>query len=271
MRHSHFLAALLFNTTAFMRGQAPARPQFEVASVKENPTFSGKSEGIGSPSPGRLKGRNVPLRLLCRIAYEIDTFNIFGGPGWMDSAGFDIDAKAPVVPGQLRADESKIRRLVLQSLLEERFRLKTHIETREMPIYVLTIAKGGLKMKPAPCDPIETACLAKLAEAMSTWPQPINGAWEPVDRFLIGLATYTNGNRAIVNKTGLTGVWDMHMQWAYHPPPSPVDAGRQTELGDPEGESLFTALEKQLGLHLSPAKGPVEVLVIDSAEKPGPN
>lgn len=188
----------------------------------------------------------------------------------MDSAGFDIDAKYPVTPGRSRLEELNMRRLRLQSLLEDRFGLKTHIETREMPIYVLTTAKGGLKMKRAPCDPIETACLAQLAEAMQSWARPINGAWEPVDRFLIGLATYTNGNRAIVNKTGLSGVWDMHMQWAYQPPPSASDIGKQSELPEP-GESIFSALEKQLGLHLGSASGPVKVLVIDHVEKPGPN
>jgi uncharacterized protein (TIGR03435 family) len=138
-------------------------------------------------------------------------------------------------------------------------------KTREMPIYVLTIAKSGLKMKRAPCDPVEDACLAQLVEAMKTWPQPISGAWMPVSRFLISLATLTNGRRAIVNKTGLTGLWDMHMQWAPQPPPTPPDAGKAAEPSVPEGESIFTALEKQLGLHLASSRGPVEVLVIDQA------
>jgi uncharacterized protein (TIGR03435 family) len=271
MKRPAFSTVVLFIVAGIAASQTSTRLQFEVASVKEDPAFTGTSQGIGSPSPGTLRGRGVPLRLLCRIAYEIDTFNIFGGPKWIDSKGFNIDAKAPVVPGESRADEMQRMRSMLQSLLEDRFRLKAHFETREMPIYVLTIAKSGLKMKPAPCDPVETPCLAKLREAMLTWPTPISGAWMPVSRFLIGLATYTNGQRAIVDKTGLTGLWDMHMQWAYQPPPSASNAAVPSEPAGIEGESIFTALERQLGLHLESSKGPVKVLVIDHAEKPGPN
>ena len=250
---------------------AGAHSAFEVVSVKPNPTFTGRMQGTGSPSPGVYRARNIPLRFLCRVAYDINSFNIFGGPDWIDSAGFDIDAKAPVVPGQSRAGELRMMPLMLRSALEDRFKLKTHFETREMPVYILTIAKSGLKMKPAPCDLTEPACQVRLREAMKTWPQPVNGSWEAMDRFLVGLATTTNGSRAIIDKTGLTGVWDMHMQWAYQPPPAPPDPIRPAEPADFGGESVFTAIEKQLGLHLESGKGPVNVLVIDHAEKPDPN
>ena len=170
MKHS---VMTLLLTVSITLAQDATRPRFEVASVKETPTHTEGGSKVGSPSPGYFRARDVSLRLLCRIAYEIDTFNIFGGPGWIDSAGFDIDAKAPVIPGQSRADELQIGRVMLQALLENRFHLRTHVETRDLPIYVLTVAKSGLKMKHAPCDPIESACLAQMAEAMKMWPSTV--------------------------------------------------------------------------------------------------
>jgi uncharacterized protein (TIGR03435 family) len=161
--------------------------------------------------------------------------------------------------------------VMLQSVLEDRLKLKTHIETRELPVYVLTVAKGGLKMKPAPCDPHETACQAQIEELRKNWPKPVNGSFGTMADLLVGLAFLTNGQRKIIDKTGLTGVWDIHMQWANQPPASPSDPGIQAAPPEPEGETIFTALEKQLGLKLESAKGPVEVLIIDHAEKPDPN
>ncbi len=252
---------------AILQPAAADRPTFEVVSVKQNPTFTGQMQGIGSPSPGTFRARNIPLRFLCRMAYNINSFNILEGPDWTDSAGFDIEAKTPVIPGQSRRDEADRMNLMLQSVLEDRFKLKAHRETRELPVYILAVAKSGLKMKPAPCDPVgDPACQARLREAMKTWPQPINSTWETMDRFLVSLATMTNGRRAIIDKTGLTGIWDMHMQGDFRPPP-PNPGAEPTE----PGESIFTALEQQLGLHLDSGKAPVEVLVIDHAEKPGEN
>lgn len=150
---------------------AADRPAFEVASVKQNPTFTGQMQGIGSPSPGTFSARNIPLRFLCRVAYNINSFNILGGPDWTDSAGFDIEAKTPVIQGQSRQEETARMNLMLQSVLEDRFKLKAHRETRELPVYILTVAKGGLKMKPAPCDSVgDPACQASLREAIKTWP-----------------------------------------------------------------------------------------------------
>ncbi len=250
-------------TESAMRGQAPARPQFEVASVKENPSFIDDKhmDGITYPSPGTYRARNMTLRWLCRAAFDINSFNIFGGPAWLDSAGFDIDAKTPVVPGQSRDDAAAEMKLMVQSLLQDRLKLKTHIETRELPVYILTIAKTGLKMKPAPCDPRELSCQVQVTEARKNWPKPVNGGWGSMTNLVTGLATMTNGQRAVIDKTGLTGFWDLHMQWAYQPVPNP---------DEPE-ESIFTVIENQLGLHLEAGKGPVEVLVIDHAEKPEPN
>src|SRR5580658_1781870 len=83
-----------------------ARPAFEVVSVKQNPTFTGQMQGVGSPSPGTFRARNIPLRYLCRVAYNINSFNVLGGPDWTDLAGFDIEAKTPVIQGQSRREET---------------------------------------------------------------------------------------------------------------------------------------------------------------------
>jgi uncharacterized protein (TIGR03435 family) len=226
--------------------------------------------GIGSPSSGTFRARDIPLRWLIRSAYNVNSFNIFGGPKWLDSAGFDIDAKTPVIPSESRRNEMTRMNVMLQTLLEDHMKLKVHVEQRDMPVYIPTVSKHGLKMKHAPCEPREPACQPQSADARKTWAQPINGGWGTVPDFLVGLATMTGGQRVIVDRTGLTRVWDTHIQFRYVPPPKPGPAPDGAEPPEP-GESVFTALEEQLGLHLEAGRAPVDVLVIDSAEKPDPN
>jgi len=258
-------------TAVAIMAAAVTRPEFEVVSVKRNPTFTGRMQGIGSPSPGNFAARNIPLRYLCRFAYNVNSFNVLGGPDWTDSAGWDIVAKTKVVPGQSTRDAIADMSVMLQSVLEERFKLKTHLETRELPVYVLTVAKGGLKMKQAPCDRTEPACQIQLQGLIKTWPTPVWGSFGAMTDFLVRLATATNGQRKIIDNTGLTGIYDYHMEWVYQPPPGPDDPEKRTDAADSPGVSIFSALEQQLGLKLESAKAPVEVLIIDHAEKPESN
>ena len=129
------------------------KPSFEVASVKPS-AAAGNFMGIGRAPGGRFTANNVPLRFLIQNAYRVRDFQIIGGPGWMASERWDVEAKAeegsiPAATGPPDPNVPDPMSIRLQSLLEDRFQMKLHRETRELPIYTLTVAKDGLKMNPS--------------------------------------------------------------------------------------------------------------------------
>jgi uncharacterized protein (TIGR03435 family) len=213
-------------------------PSFEVASVKEN-----KLGGRGAydrSTPGRFTARNAILRNIIMSAYEIDQrAQLIGGPGWIETARFDIEAKAA---GE--ADKPAIHRM-LQSLLEERFKLAAHRAKKEMPVYFLVAAKNGPKIHDR-----------KLGQG-----PPPN---EPGMRRLSVLGTVAGLThllsnmleRPVIDQTGITGSHDWSLKL------------RQEDL--PEA-AVFAALEEQLGLKMEAAKAAVDVVVIDHIEKPSAN
>ena len=143
-----------------MRAQSPAaRPQFEAATVKLN-TSGSRRQLFGSASPGVFNVENLAVRWIIAAAYHVKTFQVVGGPGWIDSARYDITAKARVNRDRGTRpswkDTELEMALMAQSLLEERFQLKMHRETKELPVYALTVAKGGLKLREAPCTTMMT-------------------------------------------------------------------------------------------------------------------
>jgi uncharacterized protein (TIGR03435 family) len=252
--------------------QPPAeRPRFEVASIKLHP-------GVGNlvhiqPLPGgRLVVENYSLRLLIQTAYGGDPSQILGGPDWIGSDRYDIQAKA-----EESVSGKQMTGPMLQALLEDRFKLRVHRETRQLPVYELTLARSGVKMpraKAGECVP--------FSMDSAPWPSPAPG--EPLPTFcgfrgfgveglnrkleMFGVTTEelaaalarSELRRKIVDKSGLTGIFNVHMTW-------PVDAPSTADLGP----SIFAAIQEQLGLRLESAKGPVEVLVIDGVEKPTAN
>jgi uncharacterized protein (TIGR03435 family) len=246
------------------------RPEFEAASIKPS---AGTERGVGiHPLPGgRLNVENAPLRVLISVAYNVRTFQIAGGPSWTYSAPFDIAAK-----GDDRAPFPQ-ELLMLQTLLESRFKLAVHRETREAPVYELTIAKSGLKLAPSK----EGACV--VVEPNSAPPPPRPGATPPnycgnfglergrIDAFGARMQPLSNAlatvlDRTVIDKTGLTGMFDIHL--AFTPDlATATDPATSSDLGP----SVFTALQEQLGLKLESAKGPVSMLVIDRVEKPSAN
>jgi bla regulator protein BlaR1 len=188
---------------------------------------------------------------------------------------FDIQAKASEadVAGYNKLGlegKQKVAHLLLQSLLEDRFQLKARVEARDLPVYALVVAKGGIKMKEVQMDPIPPfgvppapgAHLPRITRTgsnevtASAW--PMNGMAEWLSR------NYEVGNRPVVNETGLTGSYDFVLRVSLSPPPTDGSSG------DP-AVSLFTALPEQLGLKLVPEKALTEVLVIDHIERPSPN
>jgi uncharacterized protein (TIGR03435 family) len=256
--------------------QSPApRLEFDVASVKPNP--SGRP-GYGIRAlPGRLTANNISLKRLIAMAYSVTDFQIFGSLNWLESERFDVEAKSPG-PAELPQ-----LRLMTRSLLEDRFQLKFHREPREMAIYFLVLAKPGIKGGPglveSPAGDCENSLGPQPAPAKGARIEAPCGTVNPMPGRIFGkrgrisqladrLSTLLG--RTVVDKTGLQGVYDIELE--YTPDPelmSQLPSGQPPP--DTSGPSLFTAIENQLGLKLQAGRGPVDSIVIDSAEKPTGN
>jgi uncharacterized protein (TIGR03435 family) len=273
------LAAAASSLVAPMRSIAADRPQFEAATVK--PGQVGERGGI-RVTPGRLKIDNIPVRALVGVAYKFRISLVSGGPSWMDASPFNIDAKADSPVG---ADPMF---LMLQSLLEDRFQLKVHREVKEGPVYILTIGKGGPHLQAATCAPFDPNNLPRPAAPGETairycgrLNRGVNGSRRTLDGEGIGMADSTGPplqsisgqlsdllDRTVIDKTGLTGSYNFHLEW------TPDQATAQTtapQTDDTAGPSVFTAVQEQLGLKLESGRGPVEYLVVDHVEKPSEN
>jgi uncharacterized protein (TIGR03435 family) len=247
-----------------LRAQAPTVPAFEVASVKINK--SGDSNGGSSVRPGgRYIATNITLRALVRSAYGLlHDDQLSGGPSWINSQRFDIIAKAEGNPStEVFRDQA---RLMLRALLADRFKLKVHNETRELPIYTLVIAKRDGKLGTQLRLSNLANCQAASARPDSNVP-PCGGGFARTGHvaaralgFSVLVTAVSNvADRPVVDRTGLTGTFDWDLQWT--PVQSLIAESTSDEI------SLVTALQEQLGLKLEAARGPVKVLVIDRAER----
>jgi uncharacterized protein (TIGR03435 family) len=252
-------------------------PEFEVASVK--PNKSGENFVRIQGPAGRFTATNVPVRLLIRTAYRLQDFQIVGGPAWLNTDRFDVVAKSEEGATQ---DQTA---LMLRALLADRFKLAVHNEMRELPIYALVPARGdgrpGPQLRPAAAD-----CTSARGRVAGPPPGPPPAAGRPAcgSRMAPGniaaggvtMATFAASlsqfvNRTVVDRTGLTGSYDLDLQWTPEQMPQlPPGAERPAFLPpiDPNGPSIFTAVQEQLGLKLDSQKGPVDVLVIDHLEQP---
>jgi uncharacterized protein (TIGR03435 family) len=238
----------------------PTNLKFEVASVKPHAFVQGDRQDF-TISGNSVKFSVAPLYALVREAYDVKMDRISGGPAWASrvrDAAFDIEAKAEGTP-----TTSQVR-LMLQQLLAERFHLKAHRESREIPIYQLVIAKGSSKLAqsaPSASDKVHVgtrvASPGVIARELSSDKMP-----------MANLADFiaSSAGRPVVDRTGLTGAYALWLSWTDD---SRV-AGNQA-TGEVPGPSIFTALEEQLGLKLEPGRGPGEFLIIDSVEKPSEN
>ncbi len=250
---------------------------FEVASIKRN--VSGDvNASIRLEPGGQVVVTNNSLYNLIRNAWGTQRYEMVPGanvPSWIDTDRWDILAKIPAgTPPKL--EQMPLR---LRSLLEDRFKVVARQETREMPIYALVLARSdgrlGPQMKPSGD---ECAAAARAREAGVTAPPlPPDGfcgsrggngnvsiRGVPIANFVRNLGAATG--RIVVDKTGLTGAFDLDLQWTPDPGatvPQPPEKGAQVD-----GTSLFAALQEQLGLRLEPQRANVQVLVIDSAERP---
>jgi uncharacterized protein (TIGR03435 family) len=244
--------------------QQPARPSFEVASVKPGDPDDRRVR-IGIQPGGRFITANASLEMMLGFAYDLRNHQISGGPNWLDSAKFNVEARAPatvvIPPGPEGASQF---RLMLQSLLAERFKLVVHRESPEQQVYNLVTDKGGLKMK-ANVTPGKMQGLSMEGRG------DVAGMAAPVP-LLANFLSQQLG-RSVIDKTGLAGRYDFTLKWMPDPGPgAPAQPGDDAAPPpDNSGPSIFTALQNDLGLKLQSAKGPVEILVIDSVEKPDAN
>jgi len=241
---------------------AQSRPTFEVATIKP----SDKSAG-GSSMHRRSDSfvSSSVLRQLILFSYDLRDFQLTGGPDWVSTQVWEISARVdPPDPDPVTLDEVGRKALIdterhrLQSLMADRFKFKCHMTTKELPIYELVPAKGGVKLTP-------TAAVPEKQGSMSSNGNDRSEKLVATGILLSDLVRYLSSDvgRNVVDKTGLTGSYDMTMTW--------VPAMASAADSDASGATIFTALEEQLGLKLVPAKGPVKVLVIDSVEKPSEN
>src|SRR5579864_6084958 len=247
------------------------QPEFEVASIK--PSASDDARTLLQVLPaGGLRSSGATLKFLITLAYEVRSFQILGGSGWIGSDRFDVVAKSDrstdsekeprdpsqVTAGQLKGMQDQMRPK-LQALLAERFKLSLHRETREQPVYALVIGKGGTKFQRA------NGNFGGLRIGRSQ----LTGSGATLEMLTTALGNQLG--RPVLDRTGLEGSFDFKLEWAAEAGASSPPGGDVPPPVDPNGASIFTALQEQLGLKLESTKGPIEVLVIDHVEWPGEN
>ena len=230
---------------------ADAHPAFEVAAIKHSDPNNGNH---GFHMNGRhFNIENQTVKRLMMFAYGVHKDQIAGEPDWAGSEWFDIDG-VPDVDGEPSVNQA---REMVRKLLTDRFGLQFHREQREMAAYALTVAKGGPKMKKTQSDPDS---LPDQTGSNNSGIRRMRFTNNSMEELALGMQFMMD--RPVVDKTGLAGRWDFDLAWTY-------DDTRLTDPNAPPG--LFTAVQEQLGLKLEAVKAPVEVLVVDSVQKPTEN
>jgi uncharacterized protein (TIGR03435 family) len=257
-------------------------PKFEVASIRPCDQSSRPGGRGGEPPAGSLRVQCATVAILIHSAYDTSangrettmftTLPVTGGPAWINTDRYTINAKAEGNPAR-----AMIMGPMLRVLLEDRFHLKIRRETREVPVYVLSIAKGGAKLKPSregscptPGGPPGVSCPGSVWIARNGSNLVVDQQATMADfaRMLIQRL-----DRPVIDKTGIAGMFDFHLEFAPDPtmgnlPPRDPQGATADAAAPPGGPSVFSAVQEQLGLKLDSAKGPGEVLVIDHVERP---
>lgn len=279
MIHRAFPGAVCFTGMILLTSiSATAQPQpkleFEVASIKPNAT--GENGMRIQTTPGRYIAKNLTARALIMNAFNVKDFQIGGGPAWIASDRFDVDAKtgnaddpedAKSTKAEMLAKADQIRSM-MQSLLADRFKFKMHEESKEAPAYALVVGKNGPKLKPAEGG-------AEARQMMRMGRGQLSAKKITMDSLASQFSNMVG--RPVVNKTGLSGEYDVDLEWtpdsgqAAGPIGGGPTAGDAPPPVDSSGPSIFTAVQEKLGLKLEGTKAPVKVIVIDSIEKPSEN
>jgi len=295
------LVAGAIEAAAFAAGQLPFATasgppidpelRFEVVSIKPFDASSG-AQPRGSTTPGRYDFAGLPLRLLVGQGLRATLDRIVGWPDWIDTERYTVAAKMPDPPPPATAIF-----LMIENLLKDRFKLVTHRETRELPVYNLVLARSDRRLGPAfkessPECQAELTALRDAARRGAPVPTTPPAAVDCV-RVQLGLGTVTTTGttmvllanfltqsvgRPVIDRTGLTSYYDLTLKWTLdtggNPAPFGLPAGVLPQASapqppaDPDAPNIFTAVQEQLGLKLEAGRGPVEVVVIDRIEKP---
>jgi uncharacterized protein (TIGR03435 family) len=253
-------------------------PAFDVVSIKPDKTGGGMIRVMNRPDG--YSATNISLKMLIQAAYGIREDLISGTPGWAESTRYDIDAKVDGADVEaLKKLSPEQRRLILQPLLADRFKLKVHTETKQLPVFELVVAKGGPKLKEATAgdtyangikgpDGVGRGGMVRMGRGQLT------AQGVPMTSVVNMLSQQLH--RTVIDKTGLAGKYDLELNWTPDegegmgpPPPGGQPHGDAPPEGS--GPSIFTAIQEQLGLKLQSGKGPVDTLVIDHVEMPTEN
>jgi uncharacterized protein (TIGR03435 family) len=213
-----------------------------------------------------FEANNIPVHLLITNCFGVTDDEVIGEPNWAKEDRFDIEAK---VAGPDVAELSKLtiaqKGPMLEQILTERFQFAAHQETRELPVYILTVAKGGPKLAETKVDP-DHLIPANSPGRFITAPGEITAQGASIAAFASFIAR--PAGRKVIDKTGLTGHYDFTFD---RTPPNPNSTTGSLPIPGDSGVSLSTALEDELGLKLESSEGPVDVIVIDHIERPSAN
>jgi len=275
------IASGLFHVRSVRAQSEPAGTlSFEIASVKANRSGDARAPSMILPG-GRFTATNNTVRALILNAYGISAspYLLEGGPGWIDSARYDVDAKAdanaiPVgTPNRVLWEKT---RLMLRKLLADRFKLSIRREAKEMPVYQLVAAKGGAKLQKSDRD-----CSASVTTCHGFSGNPTRLSGSGVDMYDLAQTLSSYSDRPVIDGTGIAGLFEIKLQWnpiaagsppADDVPRSPAAVAREGVRPDLASlPTLQAALEQQLGLKLESRKGPVEICVIEHIERPSEN
>jgi uncharacterized protein (TIGR03435 family) len=274
---------LLAATGAAIATAQPTPPAFEIASVKPNKSEDRRRVGMQSTPGGRFTATNIPLYVLITVAYGLpfQSNRLSGGPEWIRSERFDIEAKA--VEGAFAAEAtSKARdekmRLMLQTLLADRFKLTVRREMKEQPVYALVVAKNGPKLKKAAIEekdcPVGDADRAGACHSfMGGQGRGLHAKAADMADLVLFVSNWTD--RPMVDRTGIKGLYEIETEgWVPLRPrqvlPGAEPSAEDLAMADPSRPTLFSVLE-QLGLKLESQKAPVEMFVIERVERPAEN
>ena len=270
------LVVTVFVSFVSLSASAQTVEKFEVASIRRNVSGNQQGGGLAAPQPGgRFVAVGITLRRLIAGAY--DGAQVLGGPGWLDTDRFDVNARAERerTPAQIAG--------MVRALLADRFTLVIHTETREMPVYTLSVARTDRKLG----STLRESDAKCREEARNFFPSAVTGEAPACGDFRLGaraliargmtmpaLARLLRGRvgRPVLDRTNMDGAYDLELEWSsdlglVQAPPGSAGASELT----PDGVSLFTAVQEQLGLRLQAASGPVDVIIVDRAEPPTPD
>jgi uncharacterized protein (TIGR03435 family) len=247
----HRAAASVLFAPLLVFAQSP-KAVFEAASIKPSapntPGYSWRSD------PGRLTVQNMSLKNLIMLAWDVKSYQIAGGPKWLDGDRFDITAKMDESEANAtrgKGADARIR-MALQALLAERFQLRIHSDSKPISAYSLVVAKNGFKLKP----------MEKVHGSSNSWGRgQLTAKESSIVEFASALSSQMD--RPVVDRTGIDGVYDFTLKWSPSDDPDATDSAA--------GASLFTTIQETLGLKLEGKKVPVPMIAVDSAEKPGAN